>query len=343
MNERMTIIFAILGLFIPAAITSFSILFAMRSFKKTIQREDKRDEKTDKSSYEKCRPEVELSSLTLYPNEFEVYVGEKVEWWKGASRPEFDKSIIGQRNKYERDEKDENKNKTYIKIIEDRIRKDTVLRHENSKGTEKEYMFINLCKESDFGNLANDVVLAFDVLKFRLKFNNNKVDKVRIKKAYSMIKEDESFGNDIKINVTFPVSGDFLEIPVAYAYINLETSSVKINNIYTKLAEQGKKEIDFLQSRNNAGDYIGFIETAYLIECLTTDDEVYEYSLFLEVDKSGWLIPRKIRNGDNFFNKKADIVNNRIRKNTKNDKANVIQVCVYDPDFDTAKSHSTAP
>lgn len=231
-------------------------------------------------------PRLQLTGLSLSPIDVDMYVGDNVEWdntkpiWgKDPATDEF---------------------YSYIDLVlnPNCLRKETLISHKGKK-----YLFINRCPQ-DAEKHKDNIVLAFDVLNMKIEFDSNRINTLKIKKSYAMISESEAFGSDVKIDVNFSIDKSSLEIPIAYACLISRNTSVNLYNI-NKLAKSGANApIDFLQSKEKIKKYLNFTETAYLLECTTTDDEIHYYSMLLKVDEDK-LVSNMIYNGQDWFYEKA--------------------------------------
>jgi len=221
--------------------------------------------------YKVNRPKLTLSGLYLSPNDVQIYTGTNVGW--NNTQPITDEHINLVLNpKY--------------------LRKETLLDHNG-----KNYIFINRYPRYSEEDIDN-VVLAFDVLNLKIDFgNSNQICKLRMSKAYSMMSGIDSFGNDMKLNIDIPIDKPSLEIPIAYAFLNSRKTLMNLHGI-NKLAKSGiKKTIDFLNSGITARKYLNFVENAYLLECITSDNDVYYYTLLLKINDNKTFNSSKIYNG----------------------------------------------
>ena len=225
------------------------------------------------------RPKITLSGLFLYPDRVETYAGKNVN---------FGKSI---------------KNTGYEEIIAASTRRTMSLERNNKK-----YMFVNLCHEDDN---VNNKLISFDVLNIELSFDTQSVFEFKIKNLYSIISKGKSFGNDVCLqDLVFPVTGSTLEIPVAYAATNGQDTSLLLEMIDTLANERVKRgetlPFDFM-NENEIDQYIGFIETAYSIECRTIEDPnvIYDYTFLLKTNGGRLVSPKLLYNGSKYFHESA--------------------------------------
>jgi hypothetical protein len=164
-------------------------------------------------------------------------------------------------------------------------------------------LFINMCQTEDLSR----AVIAFNAMTIELEFTENIFDELKIKKVYSMREKKQGFGRGMKINAKFPVFESKVELPITYAYIHDEVlgsrTSLRLREIYKYAKWKNRPVIDFLTSRSEAGKYIGFIETGYLIECRTTEGaKKYEYSVLFRVRNETFQSPI-VRKGSMLFDK----------------------------------------
>lgn len=107
------------------------------------------------------------------------------------------------------------------------------------------------------------------------------------------------------LNVKFNVACERqLEIPVAYASLKDDPTSMRLEKIYNLSKSVNVEPINFLHKNTDANTYLGFEETAYLFQCETIDGKIYHYSLLLQVEDQTVLRP-KLQNGRKLFRKKS--------------------------------------
>jgi len=239
---------------------------------------------TKKIRYDKNRPKVTLKSITLDPNKPPIF-------YKGDLKRSY-----GKAKKITDEER---------KILSSTLRKNTIIPYNG-----KTYMLINLCGQNKSNeNIKPDykeTILAFDVLEIEMEFGNNRISELTITEGFSLsrVNNNKSYGTDIKLNVNIPINGgNSLIVPLAYA--TNDDSSLKLEGIYDLVTSGCKESIDFLRARKEAGMYIGFSRSAYLLRFETIDDDDYYYTLFLEVDNDGILVSSKLHNGRKLFDKEA--------------------------------------
>jgi len=238
--------------------------------------------------YGNNRPKIKLKSLTLDTNRVYMYVGKNVNW-DGREKGSIYNEII------------KGSNLRYIDIVKEtkRLRMNTKLEpneHLLSKEKDTTYMFINLCTQEDIDSKSDNIVLAFGVLNITLDLSADKIRELKIARAYSMKEEDESYGKVIGIDVSHRGLGitSSFEMPVAYACVidvdkeqkEKPDTSLYLKHISDKKTENdangSHKPINFLEKQTNSAQYIGFIESAYLLECKIRSRLLpYYHSIFL--------------------------------------------------------------
>jgi len=255
---------------ISIVLAFLSFLLAFFSFKNSRE-----------AKYKANQPTLTLSELKLFLDRFELYGGEKVSWGK---------------NKFLRGANHE-------EHVLNNTQRTTMLEHNN-----KNYLLINFCPKDI--STSKKAVIAFDAINIKVDFSNNEVAKLRLKKVFSIAPSGESFVKNFMVDAEFFVSGSTLEVPVAYACIYDHPTAIHLQKIYRlkkSLFKSIKKTpVNLLQSRGNADDYIGFVETGYLLECKTIDGYIYEYSLYMKINENGTLVLEKIQNGSKLFDEKVN-------------------------------------
>jgi len=248
-----------------------------------------------RKNYRENRPKMGLKGLSLDSKKVKIFRGKDVEGWE-------DTKLITNQISALRTEK-------YIDIVADsgRLCKSKLLYpHEHGiPKDENTYMFINLCSEEDVLNHKDDVILAFGVLNIKLALDLDKISKLEIHRVYSMKGERRSFNKNIKIDVMYDKLSSPLTIPVAYACLNDTDTSLHLLGINELKNKRNKKKskhnpIHFLRPHVQAGKYIGFLETAYLIKCTTHSGTPYYYSILLQ-KANKVLKPPKERYGKTLF------------------------------------------
>lgn len=201
-------------------------------------------------------PIIKLTKLGLDPKKVKVYGGKSISW--------------------------EGKNKISKKlynIISNSARTNSMVTINHKK-----YLLINLCYKD---TPKNDIGIIVDAFYFELKYAKNEIAELKILKAYSLLDPKTPFGVDIKINTHIDLrigsQSPVITIPIAYACPVYENSSLNLGNI-AKIATNTTKEIDLLKTPSMAKQIICFMETAYLINCRTYDNNEFLISLYMKKD-----------------------------------------------------------
>jgi len=257
--ETATLLVAIFG----AMIAFIGVMIAFWHYR-GVKEEGK---KANEIRIEDNRPILTLSELKLFPEKFEVYAGVNAEW--GTKNLIVNSDYEGY-------------------VTSDKYKRKTTLTRIKVKGKNERYLFVNACPKTTKN--TRNAIFALDALYLKIDFeykNGVRIKAMGIKDVYSMYTDKENFGVDHEANtkkITIPSSQTCAEIPVAYACIDTHPTSMKLQKIYD-LKQSGQTEpIDFIETPDKAGDYIGFAETGYLIECTTIDKKDYLYSLIMEKD-----------------------------------------------------------
>jgi len=237
-----------------------------------------------KQMEESNKPRLSVSEVFLFPDRITICKGKNI-------RLNTEKTMEITKNNY------------YGKIVLKYRNKDRVLSRNRKK-----YLFMNLCSKGlERAELVNTVLL-FDVFNIKLDFNKN--DKVRylwIEDMYSLAEKSESFKISTSVKAKFTVRNreTSLEIPAAYAFSDSRNSPINLGSICNLVKNGRKKPID-LQSKGEAGKYLRFVETAYWIRCqMYNGKKIYDYTIYMEIDKEGTLIIDDTYEGSEVYEKKA--------------------------------------
>ncbi|MCL2399961.1 MAG: hypothetical protein FWC91_09515 [Defluviitaleaceae bacterium] len=246
---------------------------------------EKAFDESKKAKYEAKRPKPDAISIKISPANLKVFRGSK------ASR------FI--------DEPDISNFLDIEKILDPNIfQKSTVFDYDGKK-----YMLINtLPKDVSKTILLEQIVLAFNVIEVEISLGS-RISEIKIEKAYTMIDHKSPFTDVEVLDVKFPIGHNqvTLTMPFAYACFNHNIKTLDIERINNLKKSGNTEEINLLEQKVESA-LLGFYETAFLIRCKTTDDEVgaegFLYS-FLIHTKYGKIEVEKIHDGDYLFNKKA--------------------------------------
>ena len=80
------------------------------------------------------------------------------------------------------------------------------------------------------------------------------------------------------------------------------------------MASQTTEKINLIDNPDMAGKIIGFVETAYLIKCLTPNNDEFLYTLYIKRDENGRLKVPHIYKGEQQYNDHYIEAKNRIGK-----------------------------
>ena len=254
------------------------------------------------SNYEKNRPRIKVTDLTLNTKEVEIFAAADSEYLTSK----LINTIIetGGKEKYIHIVSNKQKlNKTTLLYPNEHL-----LDTPNDSST---YMFVNLCTKDEIVN-QDDIVLAFGVLNIELKLDIANISSLKIHRAYSMRTKKKSLGKGLKIDVCLDEIPEFkspLKIPVAYAFAaSMETSLhiPKIDKLKHNEAPSGKK-LRLSESRVEIAKYIAFHETAYLLKYKSPNSILpYYYSVFLS-KKNKKLNNIEQETGKKLFKEKAKL------------------------------------
>ncbi len=227
-------------------------------------------------------PEIRLTKLELDPQKVKVFGGNNIAW-------------IG---------KNELTDELY-KIISESARTDSIIVINN-----KEYLLINLCYET---TSKSDVGIILDAFCFEAECTKNSITELSILKAYSLLNPTIPFEPDIKLNIHIDINTSTITIPIAYACPSNLYSSLNLGSI-AKIAKEFTEKINLINTPDMAGKIIGFVETAYLIKCITPNNDEFLYTLYIKRDEDGRLKTPHIYRGEEKYNQYYNIAKDRIGK-----------------------------
>ncbi len=227
-------------------------------------------------------PEIKLTKLELDPQKVKVFGGSNIAW-------------IG---------KNELTDELYI-IISKSARKDSVVIINNI-----EYLLINLCYEN---TSKNDMGIILDAFCFEAECTKNSIAELSILKAYSLLNPTIPFEPDILLNVHIDINTSTITIPIAYACPSNLYSSLNLGSI-AQIAKENTEKINLINTPDMAGKIIGFVETAYLIKCVTPNNDEFLYTLYIKRDEDGRLKKPHIYRGDEKYSHYYNIAKERIGK-----------------------------
>lgn len=242
----------------------------------------KANEIAEKSLNVQIAPEIELTKLELNPQNVKIYGGNNISWIGKKDLPD----------------------KLY-KIISKTARTDSIMVLEN-----KEYLLINLCYEN---TAKDDVGIILDAFCFEGKCVKNSIAELSILKAYSLLNPTIPFEPDIRLNIHIDINTSTITIPIAYACPSNLYSSLNLGSI-AQMASQTTEKINLIDNPDMAGKIIGFVETAYLIKCLTPNNDEFLYTLYIKRDENGRLKVPHIYKGEQQYNDHYIEAKNRIGK-----------------------------
>jgi len=221
------------------------------------------------------RPIVSLSGLSLDANRIEIFAGRNVKWIA------WDFSWLDIYN-----------------ILESGPKLGTIsLSYEKKK--ENLMLISTFPKKIDF----NNVILALKVINFDFSFANIKVSQFMIREVIFIVpnkKKDLYNYFDWKgEHVPFMVTNDSIRISLCYACLENQNMIMNIYNI-NNLWGNKLSSINFLESSDEAKKYLRFRKAIFLLQCKTVNEDIYYYSLFLEV-RAGKLMTPIVENGKKLF------------------------------------------
>lgn len=248
--------------FVDEVLPIFSFIVSVVSLILAFMANKKTNRFAKQSLDNQITPIIKLTKLGLDPKKVKVYGGKSISW--------------------------EGKNKISKELyntISNSARTNSIvtINHKN-------YLLINLCYKD---TPKDDIGIIVDAFYFELEYTKNEIAELMILKAYSLLDPKTPFGVDVKINTHINLQigsqAPVITIPIAYACPVYENSSLNLGNI-AKIAANATKEIDLIKTPNMAKQIICFMETAYLINCRTYDNNEFLLSLYMKKDnRSGEL------------------------------------------------------
>lgn len=240
----------------------------------------KANEIAEKSLNVQIVPEIELTKLELDPQNVKIYGGNNISWTGKKDLPDELYEII-------------------LKLA----RTNSIMIFDN-----KEYLLINLCYEN---TAKDDVGIIFDALCYEGKCTKNSITELSILKAYSLLNPTIPFEPDMGLNIHIDINTSTITIPIAYACPSNLYSSLNLGSI-AQIAGQTTEKINLISNPNMAGKIISFVETAYLIKCLTPNNDKFLYTLYVKRDETGRLKIPHIYKGEQQYNNHYNEAKKRI-------------------------------
>ena len=235
------------------------------------------------------RPGILISGLTIAPSKVNVYVDEMVNPHERGlvhyvGGLELYANIISENDLYI-----VSKSTECISKITNYLMKE-------------EFLLINTCIKKEMK--YEYPILAYGVLNIGLRFVNAKVNNLKIQEIYFKIdgekKKNYKFNHYTGKNVEFLISGDSIEISIAYACFSSQDLLMDLYNIHDLSKDKSSTVIDFLESKGEAENYMNFKEATFLLQCTTSNNDTYYYSLLLR-QTEGMLEPPQIYNDRSLF------------------------------------------
>ncbi len=231
-------------------------------------------------------PQLELTKIEFDPSKVKVYGGKNITWTG----------------------KKDLTNELYQKI------KETSRSNHMVIIDGKKYLLINLCYED---TARDDIGLILDALCFEAEYEGTSIVEFSLDRVYSLIGSNTPFEPDMTLNVHTNITGSTITIPIAYACPHFIASSLNLGNI-ASLSQKTNEVINLIEQPERAGEIIVFVETAYLIRCVTSTNENYLYTLYIKRDKdSGRIEAASLYAGDEKYKEYCKDANNRAGRNVE--------------------------
>lgn len=210
-------------------------------------------------------PQIELTKLELNPTEVKVYGGKNIAW----------------------NGKIDLTDELYQHI------KSLALSNVLTLIDGKEYLLVNLCNSE---TPKEDIGLILGAFTFEAEYKGTRIAEISVDRAYSLLNSKEPFVSDMVLNVRKNITHPKITFTIAYACPYNFPSSLNLANI-AFLSKNTSDDINLLESPERVGEIIGFMETSYLIKCITATDNEFFYTIHIKRNNLGRMEVSQIYSG----------------------------------------------
>lgn len=210
-------------------------------------------------------PQIELTKLELNPTAVKVYGGKNIAW-EGKS-----------------DLSDE----IYQKI------KELALSNILTVIDGKEYLLVNLCYSD---TPKDDIGLILGAFTFEAEYEGTRIAEIFVDRVYSLLNSKEPFMSGMKLDIRKSITQHKITLTMAYACPYNFPSSLNLANI-ASLAKNTVSNINLLETPERVAEIIGFMETSYLLRCITADNDEFFYTIYIKRNNFGRMEAGQIYRG----------------------------------------------
>lgn len=210
-------------------------------------------------------PLIELTKLELNPTSVKVYGGKNIAW----------------------DGKSDLSDELYQKI------KELALSNILTTIDGKEYLLVNLCYSD---TPKDDIGLILGAFTFEAESKGTRIAEIYVDRVYSLLNSKEPFMSGMKLDIHQNIAQHKITLTIAYACPYNFPSSLNLANI-ASLAKNTVGNINLLETPERVAEIIGFMETSYLIRCITADNDEFFYTLYIKRNNFGRMEASQIYRG----------------------------------------------
>lgn len=203
----------------------------------------------------KIAPQIELTKLELNPTNVKVYGGKNIAW----------------------EGKDNLSEELYQKI------NGLALSNILTTIEGKEYLLVNLCYND---TPKDDIGLILGAFTFEAEYTGTRIAEISVDRVYSLLNSKEPFMSGMKLDIRKNITQPKITLTMAYACPYNLPSSLNLANI-ASLAKNTVSNINLLETPERVGEIIGFMETSYLVKCITATNDEFFYTIYIKRNNFG--------------------------------------------------------
>lgn len=210
-------------------------------------------------------PQIDLTKLELNPTAVKVYGGKNIAW----------------------EGKDDLSDELYQQI------KELALSNILTVIDGKEYLLVNLCYSD---TPKDDIGLILGAFTFEAEYEGTRIAEISVDRVYSLLNSKEPFISGMKLDIRKNITKHKITLTMAYACPYNFPSSLNLANI-ASLAKNTVGNINLLETPERVAEIIGFMETSYLIRCITADNDELFYTIYIKRNNFGRMEAGQIYRG----------------------------------------------
>ncbi len=142
----------------------------------------------------------------------------------------------------------------------------------------------------------DDIGLILGAFTFEAEYTGTRIAEISVDRAYSLLNPKEPFMSDMKMDIRKNITQSKITFNIAYACPYNFPSSLNLANI-ALLAANTVDNINLLETPERVGEIIGFMETSYLIKCITAANDEFYYTICIKQNNFGRMEAGQIYRG----------------------------------------------